>query len=346
MTYLKSKKMQMHIQHTFRRCLLALAAVLVVGQASDLMAQQAPRLVTKFANPAYDAVNRTYSVDVMVTSLGAEETFFGMNLRFFYDATMLEDRGIDQYAQGIGFIREAPKYSVGNDISGVQLLGLQRAAGYVNGGLEAKDERYPLVITPGAWSKLCRANFYVPMAFQDAVEFCPALVWDKKPYLDEGGLLGSDGVLIAVKEDDRSTRVDSRRAIVEGEPFNWQYRKLPGLPYGEPASKECITIAQTTSTDDPTLTEAEGYVLFQNQPNPFDEQTTIEFILPYAQNAKLIMYTTHGERLEVIDGYYPAGRNKVLLQRKPWMARTGLVYYQLVAGDNVALVRKMNLVNR
>ena len=63
-------------------------------------------------------------------------------------------------------------------------------------------------------------------------------------------------------------RVDSRRAIVEGEPFNWQYRKLPGLPYGEPASKECVNIAQTTSTDDPTLTEAEGYVLFQNQPNP------------------------------------------------------------------------------
>jgi hypothetical protein len=322
------------------------AGILLLAASSVLTAQQAPRLVTKFANPAYDNVSRTYSIDVMVTSLGAEETFFGMNLRFFYDATMLEYRGIDQYAQGIGFIREEPKSVVGNDISGVQLLGLDRAAGYVNGGLEGKDERYPLVIRPGAWSKLCRAHFYVPMAFQDEVEFCPSLVWDKKPDLDAGGLLGSEGVLIAVKEDDRSTRADSRMSVVEGEPFNWQYRKLAGLPYGEPASKECITLAQTTSTEDPAQTEAEGYVLFQNQPNPFDEQTTIEFILPYAQQAKLILYTTAGERLEVIDGYYPAGRSKVLLQRKPWMARTGLVYYQLVAGDNVTLVRKMNLVNR
>jgi len=58
------------------------------------------------------------------------------------------------------------------------------------------------------------------------------------------------------------------------------------------------------------------------------------------------MYTARGELLEVIDGHYPAGRNKVLLQRKPWMDRTGIVYYQLVAGDKVSLVRKMNLVDR
>jgi len=323
----------------------ALLAFLLAFSAM-VTAQQAPHLVTRFANPAYDRSDRTYSVDIQVTSLGEEEVFFGMNLRFFYDATMLEYKGIDQYAQGLGYIRETPRFSVGTDQSGVQLLGLDRAAGYVNGGLEAKDASYPVVIRPGAWAKLCRATFRVTAPFQDAVAFCPALVWDKKPYLDEGGLLGSDGVLVSVQENDRTTRTDSKRSIVEGEPMNWRYSKLPGLPYGMPESTDCIALAQTTATEDPDQTSAEGYALFQNHPNPFDVSTSIEFILPYAQAARLNMYTARGELLEVIDGHYPAGRNKVLLQRKPWMDRTGIVYYQLVAGDKVSLVRKMNLVDR
>jgi hypothetical protein len=332
------------ISTPIRRTLAVCATLFLAGLSTLAVGQQAPRLVAKFANPVYDATQRTYSVDVMLTSLNAEEVFYGMNLRFFYDASRLEYKGIDQYAPGTGYIHEAPRASVGTDVSGVQLLGLDRAAGHVNGGVEAKDERYPVVLKPGAWTKLCRANFSVPLAFQDEVEFCPALVWDKMPFLDGGGLLGNDGVVIAVREDNRDTRADSRRAIVEGEPLNWQYRRATGMPYGEPKHETCVMTAQTTSTGGPTT--ADGYALYQNQPNPFDEQTRIDFDLPYAQQAKLFLYTVDGEQLEMIDGYYPAGRNSVLLQRKPWMARTGMVYYQLVAGDNVTLVRKMNLVNR
>lgn len=318
----------------------------LLAAASSLFAQQAPHLVTRFANPAYDRTDRTYSVDIQVTSLGEEEVFFGMNLRFFYDAGLLEYKGIDQYAPGLGFIREVPRFSVGTDQSGVQLLGLDRAAGYVNGGLEAKDERYPVVIQPGAWTKLCRATFLVPARLQDAVEFCPALVWDKKPYLDEGGLLGSDGVLVSVREDDRTTRTDSRRSVVEGEPLNWRYSKLPGLPYGLPEPKECISLAQTTSTGDPGQVEVEGYVLYQNHPNPFGEHTTIEFDLPYAQRAKLNFYTLQGQLVEQVRGDYTAGRNKVTLARKAWMDKVEVIYYQLEAEGNVSLVRKMNLVTR
>jgi hypothetical protein len=170
-------------------------------------------------------------------------------------------------------------------------------------------------------------------------------VWDKKPFLDGGGLLGNDGVLIAVREDNRDTRADSKRAIVEGEPLNWRYSRTTEMPFGEPLSTTCVMTAQTTSTGGPT--EADGYALFQNQPNPFDEQTRIDFILPYAQEAKLYLYTPGGAVLEVIDGDYPAGRNQVLLQRKPWMTHSGVIYYQLVADNgNVTLVRQMNIASR
>ncbi len=328
-----------------RRRLAAVATLVLAGLTVAGVAQQAPTLVTRFDNPTYDPVQRTYSVDIMLTSLNTEEVFYGMNLRFFYDATRLEYRGIDQYAQGAGFIHEPPRASVGTDVSGVKLLGLDRAAGHVNGGVEAKDERYPVVLKPGAWTKLCRANFNVPITFQDEVEFCPSLVWDKMPYTDGGGLLGNDGVVIAVREDNRDTRADSRRAIVEGQPMNWRYNRSVSMPYGEPYPTTCVMTAQTTSTGGPT--EVDGYALFQNQPNPFDEQTSIEFFLPFAQEAKLFLYTPAGALLEVIDGEYPAGRSKVLLQRKPWMAHSGVIYYQLVANNgNVTLVRKMNLASR
>lgn len=329
----------------------ALAVVLAVGSGllpTWVQGQDAPRLITRFANPAYNPTTRVYSVDVEATSKMAEEVFLGMNLRFFYDASKLEFKGIDEYARGLDYIHHAPRASVGNDQSGVQLLGLQRAAGYVNGGIQSVDEQRPVVLKPGAWTKLCRATFLVPVIFQEATEFCPSLIWDKKPFLDQGGILGSDGVLIDVKEFDRSTQTDAKRSIVEGEPFNWQYSRLQDRPFGDAWSTDCLSLAGTTATEDPDLTTADDYVLFQNHPNPFDDQTTIEFIVPYEQDAKLNLYNLQGQLLEQIKGHYTAGRNKLVLQRKPWMDRVEVVYYQLVAGegDSVTLVRKMNMVTR
>jgi hypothetical protein len=323
-----------------------LFAVIMAAAWTAVTAQDQARIQARFADPVYSPASRTYSVDIQLQILDKAETFFGMNLRFYYDATMLEYAGIDQFPPGQGFRRHAAKAFVGNDQSGVQLLGLSRAAGYVNGSVEEIDERYPLVLQPLVWKKLCRVNFKVPEAWSDETSFCPSLVWDLEPFKDGGSLLpGSDGLMISVKEQDRSTRTESVVTGIEGLPFNWRYRRQEGLPFGNPYDDVCISLAQTTSTD-PDLTSDGDYVLFQNHPNPFDEQTTIEFILPFAQEAKLHMYTLQGELLEEIKGYYPAGRSKVVLLRKPWMDRVGMVYYQLVAADNVTLVRKMNMVSR
>ena len=317
-----------------------------VVRTSVLNAQERPVIQAMFADPAWDPVSRTYAVDILLGSAEATRTFFGMNLRFYYDATKLRFIGLDQYAQGHGPQRDAPKAYVGNERSGVELLGLTRAAGFVNGAIYALDDRYPLVLEPKAWKKLCRARFAVMPGHEDETEFCPSLIWDLEPFKGQGSLVpGSDGLLVTVKDEDRSSRAESVMTDVEGIPFNWRYRRQAGLPFGDPVSQQCIAVAETTSTD-PGLTEAEGYVLFQNHPNPFDEQTTIEFILPFAQEAKLHLYSLQGELLETIPGSYPAGRNKVVLLRKPWMDRVGMVYYQLAAADNVTLVRKMNMVTR
>ena len=338
------------MKHTINILRLGLPALMLLAatviRTPGLMAQERPVIQAMFADPAWDPVSRTYSVDILLGSAGATRTFFGMNLRFYYDATKLRFIGIDQYAQGHGPQRDAPKAYVGNERSGVELLGLTRAAGFVNGAVYALDDLYPLILEPKAWKKLCRARFAVMPGHEDETAFCPSLVWDLEPFKGQGSLVpGSDGLLITVKDEDRSSRAESVMTDVEGIPFNWRYRRQAGLPFGDPVSQECITVAETTSMD-PGLTEAEGYVLFQNHPNPFDEQTTIEFILPHAQDAKLHLFSLQGELLETIPGSYPAGRNKVVLLRKPWMDRVGMVYYQLAAEDNVTLVRKMNMVTR
>lgn len=308
-------------------------------------AQVEPQIRMRFARPVFDRITRMYSLEVEATSNLSEEIFYGMNLRFFFDAAQLEFKALDQYAPGIDIVYQPPSASVGTDQSGVDLFGLAQAAGYVNGGLQAVDNRHPVVLSPGVWTRLCRATFFVPTTFLESQEFCPSLIWDKRPFFDQGGLLGSDGVLMAVQENDRTTRTDSRRTVVEGEPFNWQYSRLAGLPFGEPLSTHCISLATSTSIVNPAVSENGGYVLFQNQPNPFDAETMIEFILPYAQDAQLKFYNIQGQLLDRVTGCYPAGRNRILLQHKPWMDRAGIVYYQLVAGDHhddVRLVRKMN----
>lgn len=329
----------------FRR--FALIAGILLAFLPAMLSAQAPRVTTRFANPAYDPAKGQYALDIQVAALGERQAFFGMNLRFYYDASYLKFSGLDKFAEGHAILRDVLRDYVGSDVSGVQMLGFGRAAGYVNGAVQRVDERYILDLQPGVWRTLCRATFIVPEHLRDETQFCPSLIWDLKPFTGEGGLTkGSDGLCVSVDEGNRSTRAESLVATVTGEPYNWQYNRLDGMPFGRPREDECISLAQTTSVSDPDLTAEGDYVLFQNKPNPFDEQTTIDFVLPYAQRARINLYTVQGELLEVIDGQYPAGRSSIRLERKPWMDRVALVYYQLAAEDNVSLVRKMNMVTR
>ncbi len=54
-------------------------------------------------------------------------------------------------------------------------------------------------------------------------------------------------------------------------------------------------------------------ILLGNRPNPFRDQTTIEFYLPQAQQASLIVYNTAGQLIrELVNGNMRAGRHQTL----------------------------------
>ncbi len=86
-----------------------------------------------------------------------------------------------------------------------------------------------------------------------------------------------------------------------------------------------------------------GYLLEQNRPNPFREETTIGFVLPEAMTATLTVYDVTGRVLRSIKGDYAKGYQTVQLLKQN-LAGHAILYYRLDAKDFTA-TKKMILVN-
>ena len=88
--------------------------------------------------------------------------------------------------------------------------------------------------------------------------------------------------------------------------------------------------------------EAWGFDLYQNQPNPFKEETLIGFHLLEAGTARLSIYDVSGKVLKNIEGDYAKGYNEVSIMRSDLAAR-GVLYYQLGTEKDSA-TRKMIII--
>ncbi len=86
-----------------------------------------------------------------------------------------------------------------------------------------------------------------------------------------------------------------------------------------------------------------GFALMQNTPNPFNNYTEISFNLPKAMNATLTVYDVNGRTLRTISSQYDQGNNTIRLEKSE-LGASGVLYYQLQAGDFTAN-RKMVVFN-
>jgi hypothetical protein len=309
----------------------------------SLFSQALPEIGIRFANPGYEHTSRSYTVDVEVISKEAAEKLFGMNFRFYYDASMLTFEAIDQIYAGYGILGDVPEASVGNELSGKTLFSFQKAAGYMNTAIILYNEQNPMDIITEKWVKLCRISFKVPVTTLNKEKFCPSLIWDLEEDQGNGGFLAGAGLVITLIERDRSSRYQTTPARAVPEQFNWQYDEAPGYPFGRTVTQECIPVGTITATEEQDKTHA-GYALFQNTPNPFEGQTTIDFILPSAQEATIVFYDVEGVVKETIEGSYEAGRNQVQLKKKQWMVESGVIYYRLISKKYTSPTLSMTLV--
>ena len=87
----------------------------------------------------------------------------------------------------------------------------------------------------------------------------------------------------------------------------------------------------TTDADDETTY---GYKLYQNVPNPFNQQTVIGFDLPKEMQAEVIIYDQLGKVVKTYSGNYSRGYNQIELPRTSMSA--GVYYYTLRTSDFAA----------
>ena len=77
-----------------------------------------------------------------------------------------------------------------------------------------------------------------------------------------------------------------------------------------------------------TSLSSNEFVLLQNQPNPFNQETVIGFHLPERTETTLTIFDISGRVLLTQENTYEAGSHQVLLDRAE-LGATGVVYYQL-----------------
>lgn len=79
---------------------------------------------------------------------------------------------------------------------------------------------------------------------------------------------------------------------------------------------------------------AQKYILVQNYPNPFNPSTTIEFTLPVAGNATIVVYDVLGRRVATIaDEWYSAGSHRVHFDASG--LSSGLYLYAMQSGNSI-----------
>lgn len=84
--------------------------------------------------------------------------------------------------------------------------------------------------------------------------------------------------------------------------------------------------------------EASGFVLEQNQPNPFENETTIGFTLPQSGEAVLTITNNLGQVVKTIKGVYRSGHNMIVLKD---LGLPEGVYYYTMFYNNEKQVKKM-----
>ena len=108
---------------------------------------------------------------------------------------------------------------------------------------------------------------------------------------------------------------------------------------GDGLAPEAYTNEEALLKVDLKFIKPRPFKLYQNQPNPFSEQTMIAFDLPKAAKIKLKIMDVQGQVLKIIHRYFEAGRQQIEIDAAT-LGATGVLYYQLTAREFVG-VEKM-----
>ena len=85
-----------------------------------------------------------------------------------------------------------------------------------------------------------------------------------------------------------------------------------------------------------------NFRLSQNTPNPFNDETVIQFTLPNAGRARVQVYSLQGKRVETLaDAQFPAGKTSLKFQA---LNLPSGIYFLILSTNNITRFRKMTLL--
>jgi len=199
-------------------------------------AQDLPGMAIRFNNPRYICEPENYCVDVEFLSEIANREIYGVNMRFFYDGSLLEYEASGNF-QG-NYILSGYNIDTGEPGSGPSYFELNDPLMYFNGYVVLTDPGNPLFVStdPENWTYLYTICFKViDPASKGITEFCPPLVLDLTEDIDPdtgeriGHLPGDDGVQVNLLTSDPVVTDPTIEDVVQ---FNWAYDGEYDFPNG------------------------------------------------------------------------------------------------------------------
>jgi hypothetical protein len=211
----------------------------VTGPA-NLIISQTPLITVQFANPQFNCMTETYCLDVEFRADTLGQELFGMNVRLFYDASILELTSFTNFQGNYG-ITLPPE--IMTSPFGPELFNFEGDADFINAGIQKISINEPAILLDTAqWSRIFSMCFLVDSSMvMDPDSFCPPVVWDLRDDPSMGGfLIGDDGVVITVV--DPAPENESKPAFEEVVQYNWEYFVSDTAPYGQPVQDTCLNI--------------------------------------------------------------------------------------------------------
>lgn len=225
------------------RTILPIILVLVLSGFQLPVQAQLPEANVRFANPRYICDSNLYCVDVEFQAGVENRELFGVNVRFFYDGSILQHHKTGNF-QG-GYSSPQPlEILTGNPGSGPTLFNLNDPLKWYNGYVELTDPFISTIyLSTTDWTMLFSICFKVlDPSYLNKPQFCPPLVWDLTKEIDPdtgekiGYLPGDDGVVISFVNSFPNSEPTTEDVVQ----FNWVYGDLPDFPAGMPVPIVCI----------------------------------------------------------------------------------------------------------
>jgi len=225
-----------------RRLIINLKIVLPViifmvfsGPRSSAQELVCPVVAARFANPFFDCAKQTYCVDVELWSDTPDQQIYGINVRFFFDGTILKYLSTGDFAEGYDQLDE-PQITDGDSGSGAY-FGLNDPLKRYNGAIQLDGVTSLYISTTQEWTKYFSVCFkIINPGFLNIDQFCPSLVWDLQVDPESGGYVhANDGLVITLVGEPES--IPTREYVDQ---FNWEYAQN-GNVFGTPEPEVCVS---------------------------------------------------------------------------------------------------------